>query len=186
MRLSGLPGVESSAVVSALPLEFGVNGTTRVTSGGHESHVYVEIRGASPDYFKTMQIPLVRGRGFQSSDTASAPLVAVVNEAFARKCCADGETLGSQEALPVGWEGGLRREIVGVVGDAKEHGISEPAPPTLFLPAAQLDDKLVRAVFSGSSWVVRSQAPLGENESEIRSHDGFVYDDTIARGAAVL
>ena len=163
-RLSGLPGVESAAVVSALPLEFGVNGTTRVTSGGHESHVYVEIRGASPDYFKTMQIPLVRGRGFQSSDTASAPLVAVVNEAFARKCCADGETLGSQETLPVGWEGGLRREIVGVVGDAKEHGISEPAPPTLFLPAAQLDDKLVRAVFSGSSWVVRSEAQLGVNE----------------------
>jgi putative ABC transport system permease protein len=159
-RLETLPGVESAGVVSALPLEFGVNGTTFVTSGGHKSDVYVEIRSASPDYFKTMRIPLVHGRVFQETDTVSAPPVAVVNEAFARECCSNGDILGSQEALPPGWQGERQREIVGVVDDAKEQGMSQPAPPTVFFPAAQLNDGIVRHFFSSSSWAVRSRAPL--------------------------
>ena len=164
-RLEALPGVESAGVVSALPLElFGLNGTLKVLGGDHETHVYVQLRSASPDYFKTMQIPVLRGRGFQESDTASAPLVVVVNETFARECCADGKVLGRQVALPEGWRSSLGREIVGVVGDTREFGIAAPAPPDVFFPAAQLDDHLVRAFFSSSSWTVRSRAALDVKE----------------------
>ncbi len=163
-RVSGLPGVESAAVVSALPLEFGLNGDTRIIGGGHETHVYVEKRSASLEYFKTMQIPVLRGRAFKDSDTASAPLVVIVNQAFASKCCAARDVLGSLVTLNEGMKADLGREVVGIVGDARETAIREPASPMVYFPPAQLDNELVRAVFSGSSWVVRSEAPLGVNE----------------------
>lgn len=164
-RLESLPGVESAAVVSALPLElFGLNGTINVLGGDRETQVYVQLRTASRAYFKTMEIPILRGRGFQESDSASAPLVVVVNEAFARKCCANGEVLGRRVVLPEGWKSNLGREIVGVIGNTKEFGISAPAPPSLFFSAAQLDDSLVRAFFSSSSWAIRSRAPVAVSE----------------------
>jgi predicted permease len=164
-RLQVLPGVESAGVVSALPLElFGVNGTINVIGGDHEAHVYVQLRSASPTYFKTMEMRGLRGRGFQESDTASAPLVVVVNEAFSRQCCADAEVLGRQVALPEGWKSPVRREIVGVVGDTKEFGFAAPAPPIVFFPANQIDDSLARAFFSTSSWAVRAGAPPAVSE----------------------
>jgi len=164
-RLEALPGVQSAGVVSALPLElFGLNSTINVFGGDPEAHVYVELRSTSPTYFKTMEIRVLRGRGFQESDTVSAPLVVVVNEAFSRKCCADGKVLGRQVALPEGWKSPLRREIVGVVGDTKEFGFAAPAPPTVFFPANQIDDSLARAFFSSSSWAVRAGAPLAVSE----------------------
>ncbi|HEV2382703.1 MAG TPA: ABC transporter permease [Terriglobia bacterium] len=164
-RLEVLAGVESAGVVSALPLElFGRNGTINIFGGDPEVHVYVELRSASPTYFKTMEMRVLRGRGFQESDTASAPLVVVVNEAFSRKCCADTRVLGRQVALPEGWKSLLRREIVGVVGDTKEFGFAAPAPPTVFFPASQIDDSLARAFFSSSSWAVRAGAPLAVSE----------------------
>ena len=163
--LQVLPGVESAGVVSALPLElFGVNGTINVIGGDHEAHVYVQLRSASPTYFKTMEMRVLRGRGFQESDTASAPLVLVVNEAFSRQCCADARVLGRQVALPEGWKSPLRREIVGVVGDTKEFGFAAPAPPIVFFPANQIDDSLARAFFSSSSWAVRAGAPPAVSE----------------------
>jgi putative ABC transport system permease protein len=164
-RLQALPGVKSAGVVSALPLElFGVNGTINVIGGDHEAHVYVQLRSASPAYFKTMGIPVLRGRRFQETDNGSSRLVVVVNEAFAHKCCADGKVLGRQVALPEGWKSSLDREIVGVVGDTKEFGIAAPAPPAVFFPAAQLDDHLVRHFFSNSSWAIRSETVLNVSE----------------------
>jgi putative ABC transport system permease protein len=162
--LAALAGTESAAVVSALPLEPGLNGDVPVTSGGQRAHVYVEERSASPSYFGTMQIPVLRGRAFRDSDTASAPLVVVVNQAFARMCCVGRDVLGSQVALNAGPKGDLGREVVGVVGDTREEAIAEPAPPMVFFPPAQLDDDLARTAFSGWSWVVRSRAPLAMNE----------------------
>jgi putative ABC transport system permease protein len=164
-RLEALPGVESAGVVSALPLElFGRNGGINVFGGGPEANAYVELRSASPAYFKTMEMHVLRGRGFQESDTASAPLVVVVNEAFSRKCCAGAKVLGRQVALPEGWKSPLRREIVGVVGDTKEFGFAAPAPPIVFFPANQIDDSLARAFFSSSSWAVRAGAPPAVSE----------------------
>jgi len=164
-RLEALPGAESAGVVSALPLElFGRNGTINVFGDGPEAHVYVELRSASPTYFKTMGMRVLSGRGFQKSDTASAPLVVVVNEAFSRKCCADARVLGRQVALPEGWKSLLHRDIVGVVGDTKEFGFAAPAPPTVFFPANQIDDSLARAFLSSSSWAVRAGAPLAVSE----------------------
>lgn len=159
-NLAGLPGVESAAVISALPLEPGLNGDVRVISAKYDTHVYVQKRSASPDYFKTMQIPVLQGRSFQASDTATAPLVVVVNEAFVQKCCAGRDILASQVALEQGLKGSLLRQIVGVVGDTREEAIAEPAPPMVFFPPAQVDDDLARGVFPNSSWVVRSRAPL--------------------------
>lgn len=162
-RLSSVPGAESAAVVSALPLEPGLNGDATVTTGKREAHVYVEKRSASPDYFRTMQIPVVQGRAFRESDDASAGLVVIVNQTFAHLCCPGGNVLGGQVALNAGSKGTWPRQIVGVVADTREEAIAEPAPAMVFFPPAQLDDEL-RAVFSGSSWVIRSHAPLSAGE----------------------
>jgi putative ABC transport system permease protein len=159
-RLTMLPGVESAGVISALPLEPGLNGDVRLISDRQDTRVYVEKRSASPDYFRTMQIPILRGRGFLVGDTAASPLVVVVNQSFARRCCAGRDALGARVTLEQGSKGELPRQIVGIAGDTREEGIAAPAPPTVFFPAAQVDDDLAPAIFGNSGWAVRSRAPL--------------------------
>jgi len=163
-RLAALPGVDSAAAVSALPLEPGLNGDTRVTSGGHETHVYVEKRSATSDYFRVMQIPVLRGRGFEPTDTAEAAPIVVVNKTFARLCCSGREALGSHVMLREGPNGELPREIVGIVDDTREEAIADAAPAMVFVPAAQLDDVLAQQMFGNSAWVVRSPTPLRLSE----------------------
>ncbi len=163
-NLAALPGAESAGVVSNLPLEFGLNGGIRVKTGVREAHVYVQYRAASPDYFRTMEIPLVRGRPFVGSDRASSTLVVLVNRAFMHACCPSDDAIGAQVFLNIGSKGDVGREIVGIVGDTKgkDEGIAGPAPPTVFIPEAQLEDDLFRFIHAGTlaAWVVRSQAPL--------------------------
>jgi predicted permease len=159
-HLTMLPGVESASVISALPLEHGLNGDVRLISDRQDTRVYVEKRSASPDYFRTMQIPILHGRGFLVSDTAASPLVVVVNRSFARRCCAGRDTLGARITLEQGPKGEVPRLIVGIAGDTREEGIAAPSPPTVFFPAAQMDDDLAPAIFGNSAWAVRSRAPL--------------------------
>jgi ABC-type antimicrobial peptide transport system permease subunit len=111
-----------------------------------------------------MQTPIVRGRSFRESDSATAPPVVIVNQAFARECCPGGDAVGSIVFLArgLGSEAAVPREIVGVADDTKEDALFRPAPPLVYIPLAQLDDRLSQGIYFGSlsSWLIRSAVPL--------------------------
>jgi len=129
-RVAIQPGVETATIMDPVPLWFG----GRYASYSIEGRDGVRIGHSSvgPNYFETLRISMVRGRGFTSADHTSAPLVAVINETMARRFWPDGGALGSH----------LRRrdarlEIVGIVKDAKHVSLAETSQPWVYQPFAQ-------------------------------------------------
>ena len=89
----------------------------------------------SPGFFETMEIPIVAGRGFTARDNESAPEVAVINEAAARAYFPHESPLGRRFGSSVETSG--RREIVGILKDAKYNSVRDAAVPTMYRPYLQ-------------------------------------------------
>ena len=160
-RIEAIPGVQSAAAVSVAPLH-GQNNLP-AQRDGHPEHSTggTEYRAVSPTYFSTMGISVLRGRGFEKSDFASAVPVAVINETLARDWWKDASPIGDR--LVVGEFQGQKipdilepaRTIVGVAADVKGMTLSRPAPPMVYVPASE-------AITTGSTdWVVRTSSGVG-------------------------
>ena len=157
-RMHEMPGVEAAAVGLSLPYERGLNSGIKLPGGKFEMSVFDYV---TPEYFRALRIPLLRGRVFTAADGPRAGKVIIVNATFANKY------LGRKN--PVGMhvnEGRESLEIVGLVGDVPVKGsLMGYAPlaamPVIFMPAAQASDSLVRLVhvWFAPSWVVRTSAP---------------------------
>ncbi|HEX9596618.1 MAG TPA: ABC transporter permease, partial [Anaerolineales bacterium] len=140
-RLSSLPGVEAAAAVSSLPfVEAQIDISSRYTIGGRpvppkeESPINVTV--VTPDYFRVMQIPLLRGRPFTESDTAAAEAVCLINEEMARRHWPTGDPVGQEITLK--FIGASRpRRVVGVVGSIRHNGLQGSPHPEVFLPLRQ-------------------------------------------------
>jgi predicted permease len=134
-ELRSVPGVESAALSGFAPL----NGQSRRVNvflpGDTEAADEIPTLNVHPDYFRTMEIPLLRGRGLTAADGPNAPPVAVVNETFARTLLPGQEDIGSRFGYTS--EGSRRIEIVGVVADARFARLRDPAPPVFYTPHAQ-------------------------------------------------
>jgi putative ABC transport system permease protein len=143
-RMRKMPGVRSAGAVMALPLSgtrfnisFKVLGRPPAAPGQEPS---MEVRIASPDYFRTLGIPLKLGRPFTDADTVTAPWVAVLSESAARKYFPNENPIGKQIEMGWGKGPGTRRaggEVVGIVGDVKELGLEEEFPAEIYLPMRQ-------------------------------------------------
>ncbi len=134
-----VPQVESSATSTHIPLNPSSTWNLGVRVNGAEGGS--KFAWVSPEYFDTMQIPLLTGRGFNDRDTQTSPHVAVVNEAFVRRYLAGMSAIG--KAIRTNAESGYPQteyEIVGVVKDTKYTDLREPAPPMVFAPADQFPD----------------------------------------------
>lgn len=138
--LDSTPGVRA-AMVSELPLsgesldhDFIIEGRPTLEPGDEPS---IDSRSVEGDYFRVMQIPLVRGRDFTADDGIGKPLVGIVNESAARLHFAGEDPLGQR----VRWaraEGPLEWiTIVGIVGDVKHFGLDLPEEPAIYTPYAQ-------------------------------------------------
>ncbi|MCL5744631.1 MAG: ABC transporter permease, partial [Acidobacteria bacterium] len=119
----------------------------------------------TPEYFRTLRIPLLRGRVFADGDRPQSKLVAVVNESFVQEYLCGQETLGSHIAFRFRIDR-EPREIVGVVGDVQQRpSFGDYGPigrlPSVYVPAAQVSDEFVQLVHTwfSPSWVVRTSAP---------------------------
>ena len=140
-QLAALPGVQSVAGVRGLP------STPSRSSGGYwiEGGPGPEVQGinspqalftvATPGYFKTMSIPLRRGRDFSDADRFDAPFVVVVNEAFVRQSFPDRDPIGHRIAC--GLDSPNFMTIVGVVGDVRTVDPSRAPQPELYMPFEQ-------------------------------------------------
>ena len=131
---ASLPGVDSVAVAGNHPLDPGFTNSFAVVGREAEAKSWPEIsvRRVTPGYFRTMRLALVRGRVLQERDATKAQPVALVNEAAVRRYFPRADPLGAKVML---W--GAERTIVGVVADERFHGLTEAAPPGLYLPLSQ-------------------------------------------------
>ena len=135
-QLSHLPGVRSASAVSYLPFNGPAAGTNVNIFGlppakpGEE--LIGTIRTVLPGYFRTMGIPLVRGRDFTAADDQpETPHRFIVNEAFVRKFLSGQEPIGTQISALMEKENPFG-EIVGVVGDVKEGTLDKEPTPTVY------------------------------------------------------
>ncbi|HWS54925.1 MAG TPA: ABC transporter permease [Pyrinomonadaceae bacterium] len=135
-RVGALPGVEEAGVINMLPLQrFGSNGEIQVE--GREPLPpgrvpLTEYRSASAGYFRALGIPLLAGRIFEPADEAETARSVVVNHALVREFFPGGDALGKR----VSAGGDTWWTIVGVVGDVRQSGLTQPSRPELFFPYA--------------------------------------------------
>ncbi|HEX8140383.1 MAG TPA: ABC transporter permease [Pyrinomonadaceae bacterium] len=177
--INALPGVEA-ALVSEIPLggdslfhNFLIEGRPPIAPG-EEPELY--SRTIAGDYFRTMKIPLVRGRDFTTGDREGAPLVGVINEAMARQYFPDQDPLGAR--LRWAREEGEPKwiTIVGVAGDVKHFGLDQAEEPAIYTPYAQLsqpwkrwmnvvvrtngDAATITSMVKAQIWKIDSQIPV--------------------------
>lgn len=136
IRVAHLPGVVAQGVVSALPLtgavgwgEINVEGFT--PAPGQE--LQVDIRVASADYFRTMEIALRKGRFFSDHDTADMQRVAIIDDRFAQRFWARDNPIGKH----VSFDPKKPMTIVGVVGSVKQYGLASESKIVVYVPDQQ-------------------------------------------------
>jgi predicted permease len=137
-KLEDMPGVQSVALTSRVPLAFS-SGSTSVKPEGYVSQanesMETEFAIVTPNYFHTMQIPLREGRDFALQDGRDSQRVVVVSEAFAQRYWPHQEALGKQlnSDLTHEWF-----TVIGVAYDSKEDSLNEKPRPFLYLPLYQV------------------------------------------------
>ena len=148
-RLESLPSVISAAAVVDLPLTRSETREDFEIPGLHRTQGSANCHETSPNYFRTMGIPLLSGREFLTGDSAHSPLVCVVNRSLARKYWPNENPIGktvttAPRVVVVSTLKGFRTEfrpremeIVGVVGDVRQLGLDTPPDPELFMPYTQ-------------------------------------------------
>jgi predicted permease len=134
-----LPGVTSVTMANVVPLSGSNNGSSvwtenaPVAAGQRLPQVYFNVVAA--DYFRTLGIPVLRGRDVAASDVATADRVAVINETMARRFWPTDEALGKRVSMD-GPSGPWVR-VIGVVKDTKYNSFGESTPPFMYLPVTQ-------------------------------------------------
>jgi putative ABC transport system permease protein len=144
-RLRALPDIENVALINTLPLEQGWDLLFTIEGGSgpkqtETAHGAV-FRVVSPEFFQTMRIPILRGRGFSESDNAGAEPVVIINQTMAKMFWPNQEPISQHIWIgkPMGpeWTEPGPREIVGVVGDIHGASLASAPDPTMYLPYAQ-------------------------------------------------
>lgn len=156
-RIRELPGVESAGVVTHLP--FGGNGW----GNGYEVEEHpdapgvpnnAQIRPASPGYLATLGVPLKEGRHFTEQDTETAPGVAIINEALARRFWPNESPLGKRIRYNEDWI-----SIVGICGNIKHASLDENPDAEIYVPYPQVPPAVLTFVGRNLNYVVRSTRP---------------------------
>jgi predicted permease len=192
-----LPGVQSAGFISGLPMmttglitgvEIPGQEVRRARGGAGVSHRWV-----TSQYFKTMGIPIHRGRDVEEADTGDRAWVAVVSASFAGRYWPGQDPIGKTFRH-------LRRTrtVVGVVGDVKVRGLERNSEPQMYLPAQQAEEASA-AIFDPKDLVIRhsgSADPLvsavrqivrsvdpEQPISDVRTMDDVLAGDTASRRA---
>jgi len=139
-RVRALPGVESATIASAAPMSYygnvdGINIEGYEPPAGQPPIPVMGFNQISTDYLKTMGIPLVRGRTITESDTDTAPRVALINEAMAKRFWPGQDPIGRKFTMNSDVKHTI--VIVGIVKDARYQGMTGPINPYFYIPMEQ-------------------------------------------------
>jgi len=186
-RLSEAPGVDSAAIAINTPLDAGwtsrftIEGRPEVAPGQEDE---VRVRTVSPGYFRTVGLPILRGRELSDDDERpDAPAVIVVNEAFVQRYFKDEEPLGARVTQ---WD--LTREIVGVVTNEKFQGLAEEVPPAIYPTFSQAPFPefflLVRSRERPARVVAMIRETVGPLDRELALGDVATLDERVSESVA--
>jgi putative ABC transport system permease protein len=166
-RVRAIPGVQSVGAVLSLPVNAGINGTFGfvIEDRAPETDGQFPTAGfqiASPDYLRTIGIPLVSGRWFTEGDDAEAPGVAVINQALAKTYWQNEDPIGKRvafgdpDAADTEW-----LTIVGVIGNTRHFGLDQP-------PRGEIYQPYLQTALPYMTLVVRSEMDLSALTSAVR------------------
>ena len=162
-KIEAIPGVDAAATVTGPPLHAQRIGNGELAgvndADGAPKVVWSDNHLVSPDYFRTLRIPLLAGRALREDDAAGKAMVAVVNQEFARRFGYGADIVGKQ--MPNG-PGAPPIPIVGMVGNARAQGLSADPFPEIYLSSLQLD-------WSNVYLVVRSGLPPADLMKQVRA-----------------
>jgi putative ABC transport system permease protein len=133
-KTKALPGVQAVGGVTTLPLSGEYSSASFIVEGqtvSPEGRNVANMRAATPDYFRVMGIPIIKGRGFTEQDHSDAPAVVIINESFARLYFQDEEPIGKRVISPASSDG-IPMTIVGVVGDVRNDGPEDEPRPEFY------------------------------------------------------
>ena len=160
LAMRQIPGVQSAAVGLSVPYERALNMGLKLSDGKEAGQqIMTSDTYVTPDYFATLQIPVLMGRAFTDADGPTSQRVAIVNQTFARKFF--------HGTSPIGRYIDKDMRIVGMVEDvAIAPGLEVTAPlsgeEAIYVPAAQMQPKLlaIAHIFFQPSWIVRTSHPV--------------------------
>ncbi|MGB7232491.1 MAG: ABC transporter permease [Candidatus Acidiferrum sp.] len=161
-RVAHLPGVVAEGAVSALPLT-GEVGWGQIHVEGYTpppgQELQADIRVASKDYFRTMEIPLRKGRFFNEDDTADKPQVVIIDEKFAQRFWSGSDPIGKH----LWFDPKKPITIVGVVGVVKQYGLETEGKIAFYLAEDQNPgNRMFLAVRTSTEAAGLSSAVAGE------------------------
>ena len=174
-RVRAIPGVDAASIAEIVPLGGNAEnhdlllGSSDLPSG---ERPVAAFNRTSPGFFRTLQTPMLAGRDFDEHDVAGSPLVAIVNEEFARKFAKGGNPVGMTFRV-----GRLKTitapyEIIGLVKNTKYGDLREDAQPIVYTSMAQYDHPDTDAQI-----LIRSNAPLASLFSAVKSTANQVHPD---------
>jgi putative ABC transport system permease protein len=166
-RIASLPGVRAVSAANVVPMNgylattpFYVDGV--LANDAPEAH----YRMISPDYFRTLGIPLLNGRALTGADRAHTAPVAVVNETFARNYLQGDTPIGRRVRLDDGDKTPREVEVVGVVGNVRHFGLEREATLEVYVPIAQVPDATTVWLANNMYWLVQTEGdPLASAQA---------------------
>lgn len=172
-RVSQQPGIRSAAISAALPLSW--KRITPVLVEGQPDvalaqRPFVDIEAISPEWFRTMRVPLRSGRQFGAEDNSTSPHVVIANESFARQYWPGQQAVGKKITVGRGPQPSL---VVGVAADIRNQGLEKNPQVQLYLPYSQLPwsdmNLLVRTevASNGTVGAIRAQVAAIDNNQPV-------------------
>jgi predicted permease len=152
-RTKHIPGVESASGCSLLPFGYGENVSIFEIVGRPKARVssYANVNYVFPDYLKTLEIPLLRGRFFKDEETLGSQPIAVVDQTLAQRYFGGEDPIGQSLKTPAGIY-----QIIGVVGSVKTTGLDVEGPPTIYFGGA------------AETLVIRSKLPMAGLTNDVQ------------------
>ncbi len=179
-RLAQTAGVQAAAAASATPLAGGGRALTIETGGSARAEtVQGQLTVAMPEHFRTLEIPIRRGRAFAAGDTSTVPAVAIVNERAASLLWPGQDPVGKRMRV----NGGEWCRVVGVAGDVRQDLLRPPAPE-FYVPHSQDPQSsmwiVVRTGAAAGRFLPGLRAGLRELEPGLRIAAPMTIDDVIS------
>jgi putative ABC transport system permease protein len=176
-RVRAIPGVDAAADASVIPLSGGSWTMAVRVSGAQSSEGGTsKFDWVGPEFFKTLEIPVLEGRAFDEHDTAHSPSVAIVNETFARKLLDGRDPIGRtfRNVAEPGYPETIY-QIVGVVKDTRYQQLRESQQAICFVPSSQYP--LGSGPFA--QILIRSNVPLAALTEQVKSTIAGVSPDIV-------
>ena len=188
-RISGAPGVQSTGAISFLPLT-GLGSATSYEVVGSPMPLgqepVTDVRVITGDYFKSLGIPLLRGRLFDEASAADLQNKVVINETLARAHWPNEDPIGKR--IAVSWADNREDEIIGVVGDVRMTELTTTARPAIYWPYRRNPygsmTLTVRVAGEPTSVVSAIRTIVRERDPNLALADVRTMDEVVSRSVA--